>query len=118
MAGAVNGHGSIRICLAEISQMNRCNVTRLQDAEHYIALPSLPEGIEELEKVILANTIKYTNVKFTVSLNDSGRISRCMCSYQANNRTVCNHMFIVEQLLGYTIFCNFSGNGGPHMYFS
>lgn len=115
VAGAVNGLGSRRMCQAEISQLNKCNAIRLQDAEDYITRPSLPEDSEELEKAVLVKSFSNAAVDYTVSLNDSGFISRCTCPYMTENRIVCKHMFMVERLLGYTICYDFSGNGEPQV---
>lgn len=113
VAKAANGLGCRRMCQAEISQYNKCNAIALQDAENYIIHPSLAEDCEDVEKVILVKSFTDTDVKYTVSLNESSCISRCTCPYMATNLMVCKHMFMVERLLGYTICYDFNDHGKP-----
>lgn len=86
----------------------------LQDAEHYMTCPVLTWASSTLEEAILIGSFTSADVIYTVFLNEDISITKCTCPYITRNCMVCNHMFMVERLIGCAI-CQDSGVNGESL---
>lgn len=99
---ALNGFQRRRSNLAEQNQQEKCNSIPSELAMNLVSHMHAQDGSDGLG-TILVNSFSSENVKYSISLNEDGLISKCTCEYMSKNSVVYKHMYMAARVLGYSL---------------
>ena len=92
-----------RLSNSEKAQLQKWKEISLETAASLVRHSVVESGDAEFSEVILVKSFTVDEQEYEITLNSASAMSCCPCSYMAESKSVCKHMFLAQVVFGYSI---------------
>lgn len=92
-----------RLSNSEKAQLQKCKEISSETAASLVRHSVVESGDAEFSEVILVKSFTIDDQEYVITLNSASAMSCCSCSYMAESKSVCKHMFLAQDVFGYSI---------------